>query len=159
MGQSAERRTIAALALTIGMAVAASPASAQTSEDAPKILKAMTDYVAAQTNISATYDADIEVITPQLQKIQFTSSGQLAMSRPDKIRVTRSGGYSDLELAFDGKTATVFEKHTNNYAQINAPGSVDQLVDKMRDDLGTAVPGADLLLARAHSELWVTHSR
>jgi hypothetical protein len=153
MGLSAERRTIAAVALTIGMAVAASPASAQTSEDAPKILRAMTDYVAAQTNISATYDADVEVITPQLQKIQFTSSGQLAVSRPDKIRVTRSGGYSDIELAFDGKTATVFEKHTNNYAQINAPGSVDQLVDKLRDDLGTAVPGADLLLTKAYAEL------
>jgi hypothetical protein len=145
------RRT--ALALAIGLTVAASPAFAQTSEDAPGILKAMTDYVAAQNNISATYDADIEVITTQLQKLQFTSSGQLAMSRPDKIKVTRSGGYSDLELVFNGSQATVLEKHTNNYAQVNAPGSVDQLVDKMRDELQTAVPGADLLLASAYRNL------
>ena len=117
------------------MTMVASSAFAQTSEDAPKILKAMTDYVSAQNNIAATYDADIEVITPQLQKLQFTSSGQLTLSRPDKIKVTRSGGYSDLELVFNGATATVFEKHTNNYAQINAPGSIDQLVDRMRDDL------------------------
>ena len=67
--------------------------------------------------------------------------------------MTRSGGYSDLELVFNGATATVLEKHTNNYAQINAPGSVDQLVDKLRDDLRTAVPGADLLLTRAYNEL------
>lgn len=143
---------IVALSLGISLTVAVS-ARAQTSEDGPRILKAMTDYVASQDSIYATYDSDIEVITPQLQKIQFTSSGQLAMSRPDKIRVTRRGGYSDLELAFDGNTATVLERHTNNYAQIKAPGSVDQLVDKLRDDLGTAVPGADLILARAHSEL------
>ena len=97
MGLSAERRTIAAVALTIGMAVGASPASAQTSEDAPKILKAMTDYVAAQKDISATYDADVEVITAQLQKLQFTSSGALAFepSRQDpgdaQRRVFRSG--------------------------------------------------------------------
>ena len=153
MSLSAERRTAAAVALAIGMAIAAPPAWAQTSEDAPKILKAMTDYVSAQNNISATYDADIEVITTQLQKLQFTSSGQLAMSRPDKIKVTRSGGYSDLELVFNGANATILEKHTNNYAQINAPGSVDQLVDKLRDDLRTAVPGADLLLTRAYNEL------
>ena len=162
MGLPAERQTevpsgprtrVAALALAIGMTMAASPAFAQTSEDAPRILKAMTDYVSAQNNIAATYDADIEVITPQLQKLQFTSSGQLAMSRPDKIKVTRSGGYSDLELVFNGATATVLEKHTNNYAQISAPGSVDQLVDRLRDDLGTAVPGADLLLTRAYNEM------
>src|SRR5690606_28284381 len=40
--------------------------------DARKILKAMTDYMAGQRNLSATYDTDIEVITPDLQKIQFT---------------------------------------------------------------------------------------
>ena len=77
----------------------------------------------------------------------------MPLSRPDKIRVTRVGGYSDLELVFNGATATVLERHTNNYAQINAPGTVDQLVDKMRDELRTAMPGADLLLTRAYSEL------
>jgi hypothetical protein len=147
------RVRLAVLTLAVGLATVAPSARAQTSEDAPKILKAMTDYVAAQKDISATYDADVEVITAQLQKLQFTSSGALALSRPDKIRVTRSGGYSDLELVFNGATATVFEKHTNNYAQISAPGSVDQLVDRLRDDLRTAVPGADLLLTRAYDEL------
>jgi hypothetical protein len=143
----------AALALTVGMVMISPSAWAQTSEDAPKILKTMTDYVSAQKNISATYDADVEVITPQLQKLQFTSSGELTMARPDKLRVTRSGGYSDLELVFNGTTATVLEKHTNHYAQINAAGSVDQFVDRLRDDLQTAVPGADLLLTRAYNEM------
>ena len=45
------------------------PASAQTQDDASKILKAITDYVASQNVISATYDTDIEVITDNLQKI------------------------------------------------------------------------------------------
>jgi hypothetical protein len=144
---------VALVFAAIGMAVAGVPAAAQTSEDAPKILKAMTDYVSAQKNISATYDADVEVITSQLQKLQFTSSGELTMGRPDKLRVTRSGGYSELELVFNGATATLLEKHTNNYAQINTAGSVDQLVDRLRDDLQTTVPGADLLLARAYNEM------
>jgi hypothetical protein len=147
------RARVAALALTVGMVMVSPSARAQTSEDAPRILKAMTDYVSAQKNISATYDADVEVITSQVQKLQFTSSGELTMGRPDKLRVTRSGGYSDLELVFNGATATVLEKHTNNYAQINAAGSVDQLVDRLRDDFQTAVPGADLLLARAYNEM------
>ena len=53
-----------------------SQASAQ-SGDAEKLLKATSDYVASQKAMSVTYDSDIEVITSNLQKIQFTSSGQL----------------------------------------------------------------------------------
>ena len=37
-------------------------------DDAAKFLKAMTDYTAAQKSISATFDSDIEVVTPELEK-------------------------------------------------------------------------------------------
>jgi hypothetical protein len=122
-------------------------------QDAGKILKAMSDYLTAQKNLSATFDADIEIITPELQKIQFTSSGQLLMSRPDKLRVARRGGYSDVELIFDGATATVLGKHINAYAQLNAAGTVDQLIDRLRDQLHVAIPGADLLLTGMYDQL------
>jgi len=55
-------------------------------DDAAKVLKAMTDYTAAQKSISATFDSDIEVVTPELEKVQFTSSGKLQLTRPDKRR-------------------------------------------------------------------------
>src|SRR6267154_3361459 len=79
-------------------------------QDATKVLKAMTDYVSSQKVISATYDTDIEVITSDLQKIQFASSGQMLLSRPDKVRASRIGGYADVELVFDGKMLTVLGK-------------------------------------------------
>jgi hypothetical protein len=62
-------------------------------QDAGKILKAMSDYVTVQKNASISFDSDIEVVTSELQKIQFTSSGQVLLSRPDKVRATRTGGY------------------------------------------------------------------
>jgi hypothetical protein len=75
--------------------------------DALKILKGMSDYLASQKNISLSYDSDIEVITPEMQKIQFASSGELMLSRPDKLRATRTGGYTDVEFVFDGKSASI----------------------------------------------------
>jgi hypothetical protein len=33
-------------------------------------------YLSGQKSIAATFNTDIEVITPDLQKIQFDSSGQ-----------------------------------------------------------------------------------
>jgi hypothetical protein len=44
--------------------------------------------------IAATFNTDIEVIMPDLQKIQFDSSGQLRLSRPDKVHASRTGGYT-----------------------------------------------------------------
>lgn len=140
-----------AIALGLTMLLLVSP-SAQ-AQDAAKVLKAMTDYVASQKVISATYDTDIEVITHDLQKIQFASSGQMLLSRPDKIRASRIGGYADVELVFDGKNLTVLGKNINAYAQTETAGSIDQLVAGLRNEFGMAIPGADLLLSGAYDEL------
>jgi hypothetical protein len=122
-------------------------------QDAGRIVRAMSDYIAGQKNISLTFDSDIEVITSELQKIQFTSSGQVLLSRPDKLRATRAGGYADVELVFDGKTVTVLGKNINAFGQTDAPGTIDQLIDRLRDQYNVAMPGADLLLSRVHDEL------
>jgi hypothetical protein len=131
--------------------LAMSPASAA-ADDADQILKSMSDYLASQKTISATFDSDIEVITPELQKIQFTNSGTLTLNRPNEIRATRTGGYADVEMVFDGKTLVVFGKNLNSYVKLDIPGSVDQLIDKLRDR-GRALPGADLLLSNVHDTL------
>jgi hypothetical protein len=122
-------------------------------QDAGKILKAMSDFVSGQKTISMTFDSDIEVITAELQKIQFTSAGQVLLSRPDKLRRTRTGGYSDVELVFDGNVATILGKNVNAFAQVDAPGTVDQLVDRLREQHRIAMPGADLLPSRVYDEL------
>src|ERR1700744_2283510 len=89
-------------------------------DDSSVLLKAMTDYTAAQKSITATFDSDIEVLTPELQKIQFDSSGQLQLSRPDKLRIRRTGGYADVELVFDGKTVSLYGNNAKAYVQADA---------------------------------------
>ena len=127
--------------------------TAQAEDDAGKILKAMSDYVASQKSISMAFDADIEVITPEIQKIQFDSSGTVLMNRPDKLRATRTGGYTDVELVFDGKTVSVLGKNVNAYTQSDAPGTVDQLVDLLRNEYSLDMPGADLILSNAYDAM------
>ena len=117
------------------------------------MLKAMSDYVASQKNISVTFDSDVEVITSDLQKLQFTSSGQLALSRPDKLRATRTGGYADVEFVFDGKTFTVHDRDNKAYAQSDSSGSIDQLVERLRSEFFVEAPGADLLISAAFDKL------
>jgi hypothetical protein len=146
-------RRVGVFALMAATMLAIAPVARAQEDDALKILKSMSDYLASQKTISMSYDTDVEVITSDLQKIQFASSGQLQLARPDKLHATRTGGYADVELFFDGKTASVLGKNLNGFAQIDAPGSVDQLVDKLRNELSVALPGADLLVSNAFEVL------
>ncbi|MBU1211996.1 MAG: DUF2092 domain-containing protein [Alphaproteobacteria bacterium] len=140
------------VAFVISVFTAVLPARAE-SEDPVALLKSMTDYVNGQKSISVVADADIEVVTYDLQKIQFTSSIDLLMSRPDKLRASRRGGYADVDLIFDGKSFTLLGKYRNVYAQVENEGTTDQLIDRLRQDYSIEAPGADLLLTSAYDEL------
>ncbi len=141
--------------LSAALLVTASPsADAQAKQgDAKSILKATADYVSSQRTIELTFDSDIEVITPQMEKIQFTNSGEVLLNRPDKLRAHRVGGYADVSLFFDGKIASVYGRNINAYAQFDAPGNVDQLIEVLRAGHGVALPGADFLLSHPYDVL------
>jgi hypothetical protein len=121
--------------------------------NAKNLLKAMSDYLAAQKAISFDYDSNLEIVTTQQEKIGLASSGTMTLNRPDKLHATRTGGFANVEMVFDGKTLTLLGKNANLYAQIEAPGTIDQLVDVLRDKYHRPVPAADLLMADPYKEL------
>jgi hypothetical protein len=123
------------------------------SAEAKKILKAMSDFLGAQKNLSFSFDSVFEVVTPTDQKLGLASSGAATLSRPDKIRFARSGGFVDYEILYDGKTLTFLGKNVNLFAQVAAPGTVDQLVDTLQDKYHRHMPGADLLMSNSYDEL------
>ena len=130
------------------------PALAQPPEnDATVLLKTMSDYVGSQQTIKLTFDSAIEIITPQLEKIQFTNSGEALLSRPDKLWAHRIGGYCDVSMFFDGRQVTIYGKHVNGFAQFEAPGGTDQLIHSLVEGNGVALPGADLLLTDSFAVL------
>jgi hypothetical protein len=120
---------------------------------AKSLLKAMSDYLAAQKAISFDYDSNLEIVSTQQQKIGLAASGTLTLNRPDKLHATRNGGFANLDMVFDGKTLTLLGKNTNLYAQVDAPGTIDQLVDILRDKYHRPVPAADLLMSDPYKEL------
>lgn len=121
--------------------------------DAKRILKSMSDYLAAQKAMSFDFDSNLEIVSTEQQKLALANSGTVTLKRPDKLHVTRAGGFENVEMVFDGKTLTLLGKNTNKYAQIEAPGSIDQLVDVLRDKYHRPVPAADLLMSDPYKQL------
>jgi hypothetical protein len=144
------RISATAASLAVLSAMTANDARA---DDPAKLLKAMSDYLASQKSLSAKFDSDIEVVTPELQKIQFTSSGEMKMNRPDKLRIRRTGGYADVELVYDGKTVSLYGNNAKSYVQSDLAGTIDQMIDTLQSRSGAGLPGADLLLSNSYDQL------
>lgn len=117
------------------------------------LVKSMSDYLAAQKSMTFDVESTLEVITTEGQRIGLASSGAVEVSRPDKIRVIRKGGFADVEAVFDGKTLSLLGKNLNLYTQIEIPGNIDHLVDEMRDKYGRPLPAADLLMSDSYTQL------
>ncbi|CAI8728168.1 DUF2092 domain-containing protein [Pseudomonas sp. IT-P218] len=147
---SVTRITGAVLALTIGL----STPTAQADEAYAKtLLKKMSDYMSAQKNISFNYDTILEVVTKDKQRLALAGSGTVALTRPDKLRSTRASGFADLEMVFDGKTLTLLGKGKNIYTQVEVPGTLDHLLDTLRDKYNRPLPGADLFMSNPQDQL------
>ena len=138
----------------VGMAATASISAGRADEAFAKSqLKAMSDYLGAQKAMSFDYDVNLELVSKQQQKIGLASSGTLTLDRPDKFHLTRTGGFANVEMVFDGKTLTLLGKNTNLYTQLEAPGTIDQLEDVLRNKYHRPVPAADLLISDPYKEL------
>ena len=144
---------LSSAAVALIMVSGASSGASAAEAEAKTMLKAMSDYMAQQKAISFAYDTNFEVVTKDHQKLLLASSGKVEMGRPDKFRATRSGGFANVETTFDGKTLTLLGKDDNLYAQAETPGTVDHLIDELRNKYQRPVPGADLLLTNVYDEL------
>lgn len=146
---SSVTRTV--LALSIGIFV---PMTAHADEAYAKtLLKNMSDYMTAQKSLSFNYDTILEVVTKDQQRLALAGSGTVVMNRPDKLRNTRSSGFTDIEMLFDGKTLTLLGKGKNIYSQIEVPGTLDHLLDVLRDKYNRPLPGADLVMSNPQEQL------
>jgi len=82
--------------LSSGVIVLVLAAGAGWADDAPEtdpmtVLASMSAHLNSLTNITLSFDSDIEVITTELEKIQFTSLGTATIQRHDKIHARRVG--------------------------------------------------------------------
>lgn len=139
------------IALLIGVVL---PITANADEAYAKtLLKNMSDYMTAQKSLSFNYDTILEVVTKDQQRLALAGSGTVVMNRPDKLRNTRSSGFTDIEMLFDGKTLTLLGKGKNIYSQIEVPGTLDHLLDVLRDKYNRPLPGADLFMSNPQEQL------
>jgi hypothetical protein len=143
-------RAILALAL---VGLVSSPGAWAAEDDARALLKGMSDFLASQQAMALDFDVTFEVVTKDDQKLGLASSGSVTLNRPNRIRAMRHGGFVDVETVFDGTTLTLLGRNVNVYTQIELPGTIDHLIDELRDTYGRPLPAADLLVTNPYEVL------
>jgi len=138
-----------AAAMLAAFVLTSAPARAEEAvdPDAATVLKSMSDYLGGLKAFTVSYDIDLETVTYSGQKLQFSSSGDLALERPGKLSATRKGMVTDGGIVLDGTTATLYRNGGRAYFQMPAT-SIDAAVDTLRNDMEFEAPGLDFLYSK-----------
>lgn len=82
---------LAVAAMAVALSNAPSRAQSVINPDANSVLRAMTDQLQALQEFSVEYDTDHEVVQLDGEKIQYSASGRIALSRFAGFHMTRQG--------------------------------------------------------------------
>jgi hypothetical protein len=141
---------IAATALLVAMA---SPALAKGDDDfdatAMKSIERLSDFTAKAKQFSVTIDAAYDIVQDWGQKLEFGETRTLTLRRPDRFKVEatdRNGAVSG--VVFDGREIAAFDLKDKVYATMPQPGSIDDAVTRIVDDLGMRLPMAAIFQGR-----------
>jgi len=138
---------VAGLAIVVvaGLGAARADAAPEIEPEAAQTLKAALDRIAGAT--SFTYRAEVtnDAPLPSGQKIQLSGTLEVAVRRPGGFWSSFDGEQRTSRIWYDGKTLTLLNNGKNVYACWPAPGTIDELFARMKDELGFRPPLSHLL--------------
>jgi hypothetical protein len=113
--------------------------------EAKQILKASTDFLVGQQRFSAETRNTLEIVLKSGQKIEFNSTATQSVQRPDKLRSERSGDLVEQVFLYDGKSLTLYQPQDHVYAQVDAPATLEEMLDLARTRYDVVAPFGDLV--------------
>lgn len=110
------------------------------------MIKATSAKLAAAGSMSFTAIVDIEYPSKLGPPLAFPVRYDVAMQRPDKLRVIQSGAGAPNEFYYDGKTMMAFLPEANLVAIAEAPPTLEAALGLARTRAEIYYPFTDLLL-------------
>jgi hypothetical protein len=120
---------------------------------AMELLKAASERLAAAQSMSFTAVASYEYPSQLGPPILYTVRYDVAMQRPDKLRVVIPGDGPASEFYYDGKTMMAFAPAENLVAIADAPPTIDGALKAAFQKADIYYPFTDLLVADPYAAL------
>ena len=139
----------------VGALLAGATAHAQPAidEQADRVLREMGEYLSSAEEFSFRAEIGYDEFTDWDQEVQYGGIASISVRRPDGLHVVYDGDQRQSRVVFDGETVVFHDLRTNLYATTEAPGSIDDAVDRMFELYGYSVPVADLVYSDPYETL------
>jgi hypothetical protein len=150
------RAVLLASAVSASVAFAASEKKEEEGKMDPKAmeaLKKMGTYLSGLKTFKLESETADEKVTTDGQKIQELKTSTITVQRPGNLRVDRVGAMGKSTLRTDGKQASLYNQDKNVYALGAAPGTMDKVVDELREKFMIDAPGGDFIVSKPYDEL------
>ena len=118
---------------------------------ADALLEAASDYLASASEFSVHAEITFEEFLKSQQKVQLSRTVEIMVRRPDRLRAEILDDKGRRRLFFDGKTVSLHNLGENVYATVEQPGTIEQMVDSLRERYGMAAPLADLVVSNPYA--------
>src|SRR5204863_3914221 len=137
-------------------AAEASPAPEPSPALEPKaieILKAASSRLAAARTLKFNAVHFYESSSRHGHPLAFTTKSQVALQRPDKLRVFMSADGPASEFYYDGKKMMAYAPAENLVAIADAPGTLDAALEQAYNSAAIYFPFADWIVADPYKEM------
>ena len=109
------------------------------------LLRAMSSALTSPSSMAftavATYESPSSIGPP----LAFTTTSEVLVQRPNRLRVIKSGDGKVSEYYFDGRTLTAFAPSENLVAVMPAPVTIDAMLEAAFKEAAIYFPFADVL--------------
>ena len=126
---------------------------AEIEPEADKWLKTMSDYLGQLNTFSLHLENTVDHMLSPSRKIQFAESTDVTVKRPNQAQAKVKGDIRNGQFFYDGKTLTLHSSQQNIYAQVKAPNTLDQTMDKMIEEYDLFMPLSDLINSNPYDAL------
>ena len=114
-------------------------------KEALEILQKATDYMASLTQFLLKGHKTTDVVDESGQKLQFSSSFEVSLKRPDHIFASQTDDDGIRHYFwYDGKSATMYDEGKKVYGKIRVPETIDDMLDYLETVMKFPFPLADL---------------
>lgn len=117
------------------------------------VLKRMAVYLRSLDRFTVRVEKTTELILPTEQRLHADQTAEIAIQKPNRLRVNFQNLSGGRQLFYDGKTFSLYTPEQNVYASVPAPATLDETLNLLENRYRISMPVADLLFADPESRL------
>jgi len=145
-------RLIKLVTLVLFLSILAAPVWGASKKKGPvieprarQVLQQTGDFMKSAQSFTFALETIREVVMETGQRIQYSSMHEIAVRKPDGVKVISDGDLGDHTLWYDGSSITVHNADRNIYSREKVPSTIDAAFDHMKKEKGITLPMVSLL--------------